>query len=113
MELKEFIREAIIECVEGIVLTQKDERIKNIGAIVSPTWSQKNRSGYKDYEKGDVKDVEFEVTVSVSDKEGGDFGINVFQIAKAGANKNSENSKTSKIKLSIPVMFPSYNVEND
>lgn len=98
--------------MDGIVQTQKDERIKKLGAIISPTWSQKNGSVFQKDEPAEVRDIEFEISVSIVEKGRGGFGLNVLQVVKGDVSKGVEFSNVSKIKISVPVLLPAYNVEN-
>lgn len=108
MELKDFIKESIIECVEAVVEVQRDTRIHKLGGIVAPAWSQKSGANYHVSEKSDLRDIEFEIAVTVSNKDNGGFGINVFNAVSGNLNKENSNASVSRVKLSIPVLFPTY-----
>lgn len=123
MELKDFIKGVVFDISNAIEECQKE--LKN-GTIVSPTNSkaeEKIRS-----KKGDLKIsyIDFEVAVSAKseigkNKEGKSsievsgsvFGLNVG--GKLGGNANNEENKQvnenlSKIKFSIPIVYPTITV---
>lgn len=110
MELKDFIKESITECVEAIVEAQKDEKMIKLGAVIAPGWSQKTGANYNSFEKSDLRDIEFEIAVTVSNKDNGGLGINVFNALSGNLSKENANASISRVKLSIPILFPTYEI---
>ena len=111
MELKEFIEGALTQIIDGIKACQKAG--ESLDAVVNP-------SGIK-YQEGigfitvidnverPVKNVEFEVGLTTSEKDGVKGGISVFFSGVGiGGQKNSElgTAATTSLKFSIPVAFP-------
>jgi hypothetical protein len=105
MELKEFVTETLLSIFEGIEETINRLDTKGAAGTINPHWRGSRANWKKNVEK-----VDFDVAVTASDKISGSgkAGIEVFSIIKAGgeASKAVEQSTVSKVKFSIPVIFP-------
>lgn len=114
MELKEFIKTAIVSITEAVSDLQKT--LDN-GTVVNPTLLQ------GDYEKSiminnEVRIIErlnFDVAVTATESsglEGGTkAGISIFG-AKVGAETNTKTENVSRLTFSIPLVLPSTHVKN-
>lgn len=112
MELKEFIKGVLSDITESIKESQ--EELQN-GSIINPTASKSEANCVaidKRYYR--LQEVQFDVLVvagneSVSSANG---GVNI-KIASIGANGHDKTTeeKTSRIKFSIPIIYPSVYVE--
>jgi len=104
MELRTFIKTALLDIVGGV--TDAQDEIKS-GQIVP---NSINKS-YKAVELGisELQAVDFEVSVSAEETSGteGKLGV-VTAFIGAGASRKStnESSNTSKLKFSIPIQLP-------
>ena len=110
MELKEFIKETIKQITLGVSEAQTE--LKETGAIINPSGMSVGDKGDK-YLRHDgwryVQDVEINVAISLTDKEGSKGGLGVVGgLFSAGMTNASEasNSKVSTIKFNIPVALP-------
>jgi len=110
MELKEFIKETLIQITEGIKEAQ--DATKETGVIINPDKLGIGAKGDK-YIYPDgwrfTNDIEINVAVSVNEKEGHKGGIGVvtgFFSGGASVSQNNENTNVSTIKFSIPVALP-------
>ncbi|UAB85717.1 hypothetical protein INR75_06805 [Zunongwangia sp. SCSIO 43204] len=113
MELKEFIKEVLTEVIAGV--SEAQEEIKKSGSTAIINATQNSAMGTKSstkivLNKREVCPIEIDVAVSVGDttdtkKKG---GINVIKMLEAGGEKNMQtvSSTTSRIKFSIPVVYP-------
>jgi len=107
MELKEFVSKSIIAIIEGVVEAQSFA--KDNGAKINP--SNLTAPTVKYYSDDGVlgQDIEFDVAVVVSETKEGKMnaGISVCGIGAGGhKSKETENSTTSRIKFSVPLLLP-------
>lgn len=115
MDIKEFIKETLIQISEGICEANKQmssrnsfvatENITNQSGIpVNDTYSYKEGASHL------VRPIDFDIAVTVSDAsaQSGKGGIEVLSLFHAGGgieNQSSSNT-THKIKFSIPLALP-------
>lgn len=113
MELKEFIKTALVDIVNAI----KEAQIEVIDcATIMPIRSKSHQTFDVEVKGGHeiVSDINFDIAVTVGSKEGavGDAGggIQIAQIFNIGAKHKEEVENTvqnmSRIKFSIPVVLP-------
>lgn len=118
MNLKDFVKETIVEICQAI--TEANNELKGSGAIVNPpniaVNSDKSQAyGRTTYDKARdlrsrvVDKVEFDVSVVAEAGENTNAGIKI-SIASiglnAGGNSTATDKSESRIKFSIPVVFP-------
>ena len=104
MELKEFIKETISSIADA-VYELNEEKSEN-GLIVNPSkmkWKGESNDLYEDGRI--IKNIEFNLSVQASDKNGTGIGLKI-NIVNAGIGNEKTNSTISTIKFSIPVAFP-------
>ena len=133
MDLKDFIKETIIQISESVIEIQEHFDSKKINAIVNPRELEKNyNSSYPalysplghrldgtEYQKNNVarmvENIEFDIAVTVetnSEKEvGGKLKILDIGIG-AEANETNKAANVSKVKFKIPLVLP-HGREND
>ena len=113
MELKDFIREALSQIVQGVKEAQ--DAATTTGGEVSPRFSNRQQSTQQELkllksEKGGIiQNVEFDVAVTASEGTGTRGGIGVFVGAFALGSQGqsqSQNSSLSRIKFIVPVTLP-------
>jgi hypothetical protein len=109
MELKEFIEEVLTQITEGTISAQ--EKLHKKDAIVNPPLA--NGSTGRRYKIGNteraIEEVEFEVALTASSKEGNKKGIGVFFSGlSAGGNNEKEaaNIAATKIKFKMQIILP-------
>lgn len=113
MELQAFVTETLVQLVNGVVEAQK--KLADSGARIN--YGSSNRDtrignadqrfivGYGVYEEK----IDFDVAVFVSEgtTAGGGAGIRVWGIGIGGdVSKDAKSGSESRIKFSVPVMFP-------
>lgn len=111
MELKDFIQGALQQIIDGIEACQEHQ--ETLGAIVNPG-SLLHREGiglitHIDNIQRQVRNVDFEVGITSTEKSGGKTGIGVsFSGIGIGGQKSNEmgNAASTSLKFSIPVAFP-------
>jgi len=111
MKLEEFIAESINQIISGI--TKTHEHAKEKGAAVNPRLERRTKklSGGQTTVRAisPIHNVEFDVAVTTTEGKGtkGGFGVFVGPIG-AGSQGQSQSSNTSmsRIKFSIPIVFP-------
>ena len=103
MKLQEFVKETLIQVIEGVrnaqgMLSEKDGAINPRALSLSgPIHNGR-----------ELQHVDFDVAVTVIEESGVSGRISVFGIgAKGGASE--ENSTVSRIKFKVPVGLPSGN----
>jgi hypothetical protein len=110
MDLKDFVASSLTQIVEGVKMAQQATGAS--GAWINPAtrFSKSDETvnvapGISAY----VHDVEFDVAVTVSDKQGADAGakLEIFG-AKIGGGGNVayENQAVSRVAFSVPVVWP-------
>lgn len=116
MDLKEFIAETLSQIIDGIVVVQKKYDGQNV--LVCPDDIQGNKGEYYIEDesvytyhnrKNRVQEIDMDIAISVSEKDGNKAGIGIAQILKAGISTENvlQNENISKIKFSIPIVLPS------
>ena len=101
MELKDFIRETLLQIMAGV------EEAKNGwkgGGVINPVLSLD-----VDFTKNQLQEVCFDVAVTAQDEKtgGAGGGIRVFSVDLAGkAERTTTNSTVSRISFKIPIMPP-------
>ncbi|MEF9923028.1 MAG: trypco2 family protein [Muribaculaceae bacterium] len=110
MELKEFIKNILSDVTNAIKESQ--DEINN-GAIISPTTSISTGNAKTEDGNFKISEIEFEVAITVDSSNdnisGIGGGITVMSINIGGKSEKEEktrNENVSKIKFSIPVIFP-------
>ena len=110
MELHEFVRETLVQIINGIVEAQNNETIlKNNASIVPYGVSSSDL-------KLAHREIEFNVVITAQTESSTKAGIDIFvgglglgTQGKLGANDTNEN----RVKFSIPILFPMQKVKKD
>jgi hypothetical protein len=115
MELKEFVKEALIQIAQGISGAQSD--LSESGCVINPrvVISSEHKTQLNN-KLHTIQYVDFEIALTEGkasdDKVGIDVALGPF---RAGGNKhfNNENASKTSVSFSIPVAFPSVDNENN
>ncbi len=116
MELKEFVKETLVQIASGVVEAQ--EELSETGCLINPEGFVTGENNIKPGFKGEFRYLQFvkmNVQVTVSEEAGNKAGISVASIIKAGVNtevSSSSNNMTSlefKIPISLPETSTGYN----
>jgi hypothetical protein len=105
MDLETFIAETLRQIVKGVKTAQQHEDCK--GASINPI---DPRPGHPHGQVVRVKEIEFDVAVTVSEgsERQGKGNIGVASILGIGghASSTSANSSVSRIKFAVPLILP-------
>jgi hypothetical protein len=113
MELKDFVREALSQIVQGVKEAQG--AVASTGGEVSPRFSNRQQDVHqalkllKTDKGGIIQNVEFDVAVTATEGTGTRGGVGVFVGAFALGSQGqsqSENTSLSRIKFAVPVTLP-------
>ena len=110
MNLQEFIREMLVQIINGVKDAQ--EIIGESGAAINPIglYRVHDQLAGRGYHSGAVTEtVEFDVAVTVTEAEGTKKGVGAFvSVVGIGAQKHTEaqSSSVSRIKFSVPALLP-------
>lgn len=116
MELKSFVKETLIQIVQGVKEAQ-DQSI-DFGAIINPKgfFTEKEtikwlpeRINSGNWREGQVVDFDVSIAISETDEARGGLGIQVASaVIGIGVSGKSEeqNSTISRLKFSIPLFLP-------
>lgn len=111
MELKDFVKNTLVQIVDGVIEAEKELEAK--GASVNPiggNFDQKQVGGRAwSFKDGVSEVVDFDVALTNSEKEGTSAGIGVLLGSiSLGAKGASEEVITSvtRIKFSVPILLP-------
>jgi len=121
MDLKEFVKESIVQIAQGI--EDANEELMNSSAMVNPINITANSGSAQAYARTKrpseqnlgariVEKVQFDVAVVAETGEEGTVGAKL-SIASIGigakAKTENTNKSESRIKFSIPVVYPGFN----
>lgn len=102
MELKDFIKETLIQIVDGIKESQSV--IEEKGALVAPEGYICNGKGnFDDFTC--VESIDFEVTIEAKEKGGSNGGIKT-PIIEVLVGKSTSTGNYNKISFSVPIVYP-------
>lgn len=118
MELKDFIKETLSQIIDAVSETQEKYKDKHVLICPDDIQSEKgeyyigNESHYEYYNrKTKVQNIEMDIAISVTEKEGNKSGIGIAKIINVGTSSENaiQNESVSKIKFSIPLVLPTSN----
>ena len=122
MDLKDFVKESIVQIAKGI--EEANTELSDLDAMVNPRYvrshsdssqpygrTKERDSNFKNPDSRVIEKVEFDVAVVAESGQQGSAGAKL-SIASIGigteGKKESSNKSESRIKFSIPVVYPSY-----
>lgn len=112
MELKEFIKQSLVEIIDGVVEAQAYAKQK--GARINPPRSKSSSTVVADAWGVIGQEVEFDVAVVSNESIEGkvNAGISVIGIGVGGqTSADRSNATQNRIKFSIPLFLPIQKVE--
>ena len=111
MDLKEFVKESLVQIIEGVKAAQ--DATTGTTARINPSgMAFGDIKGLKQYELStyiSAENIEFDIAVTVSEGESAKGGIAVLAGligGKAQAGFENVSSYASRIKFQVPVLFP-------
>ena len=115
MDLREFVRETLVQIVGGVVDAR--DPIVEKGGDINPVGGNFDQASLGerqwDWKRGATEIIEFDVALTKSDKEDAKSGIGVFLGGIAiGARSSGENAYSSmtRVKFSVPLLLPAQTV---
>ncbi len=119
MNLKDFVSESLCSIVEGIKDAQeKSERIGasiNPGGLMRNTKSVDNNSIWDNRNNNYAQSVSFDIAISAEDTAQGGAKVKVLSGifgGEVGGEKGSKNVLASRVTFSVPVLFPTNNIDD-
>lgn len=120
MELKEFIKESLSQIIDAVIETQ--DKYKETNVLICPDDIQgennnlyiRDENLYQFYNRNTkVQNIEMDIAISVTEKEGSKSGLGIAKIINAGISSENaqQNESISKIKFSIPIVLPTTNAQ--
>ncbi len=108
MELKDFIKQTIVQIVDGVVEAQSSIRDK--GANINPVNFRFTKDGQQNHSKFAIpQDIVFDIGLTSSEKNGSSEGIGVF-LGTINLGKKSEDVAetvaVTKVKFTVPLALP-------
>jgi hypothetical protein len=110
MDLKDFVADVISQLTDGMIEAINRHDAKKIPGKINPVFP--GESGELDW-KGAVQNIEFDISVTVSDKKSGEAtgGVKVYVADISGkGSKSREDTTTNRIKFTIPVSLPAHQI---
>lgn len=107
MELKEFITETLTQIAEGV--KDASPKYKELGGMAPYYESNVSAISGGVAIKDKVVNVEFEVALTNTNKDGGKAGIGVaLSIVRAGIDKSKsiEEESLTRVKFNVPIALP-------
>ncbi len=112
MELRDFVKETLVQIAEGV--SEAQERADSLGAHVNPRLTRSSnyasQQGFLNSESGAAQVVGFDVALTVTEGTGTKGGIGIFAGAVSlgsSGQSSAENSSVSRVKFSVPLALPS------
>ena len=120
MELKEFIKESLSQIIDAVVETQ--DKYKETNVLICPDDIQgennnlyiRDENLYQYFNRYTrVQNIEMDIAISVTEKEGNKSGLGIAKIINAGISSENaqQNESITKIKFSIPIVLPTTNTQ--
>jgi len=110
MELKEFVKEVLVQLSEAVVETQ--EKVKDKGAVVNPQ-GYNGGSTIVNVVSNPITVINFEVVLTntgTSEKSAG-IGVYLGSVGAGGKVKNETSNKDiTRISFSIPAALPNFKI---
>lgn len=104
MELKKFVSDALCEIIEGIKEAQK--KTADSGATINPLYEKRlGGNAPNSVLCAKPQPVNFDLAVTINNKSGGGFGINVLG-ASIGSKLKNEEATVSRISFTIEIQYP-------
>jgi hypothetical protein len=109
MELKDFIKETLVQITNGVVEAQ--DLIKDTGCYINPEGYYENgqvRTGF-DKEYRSIQKVRMSIAINVIENQQTKAGLGVVSAiltAGASATNTDSNSVTNRIEFEIPISLP-------
>lgn len=109
MELAEFITSSLTQLTTGIVDAR--ESVESAGGAINP--STRDRPAGRSFPGPTgmlpIMDIEFDVAVSASEKEGAKVGLGIVVAAMTlggSTDKETGDEQVSRLRFTIPMVFP-------
>lgn len=103
MELHEFVKETLVQIVNGIVEAQKNDIIRDNNASVVPFGVSTSDMKLAN------REIEFDVVITTQTESSAKGGIGIF-VGGLGVGTqgklNANDSLVNRVKFSVPVLFP-------
>lgn len=119
MDLKEFVSETIISIVSGIKDAQ--EKTRDLGASVNPGGLMRKTDAVSENSTWDNRNnnfsqpVAFDIAITAEDSAKGGAKVKVLSGllgGDIGGEKGSKNVLASRVQFTVPVLFPSEDIED-
>lgn len=101
MDVKEFVRDTLIQIVEGVIAAH--EAVKGQGASVNA--HDELHALPSDSRNREIREVAFDVAVTTESSTGAEAKVAVWSIG-LGADGSSASSVVSRIQFKVPVALP-------
>lgn len=116
--LKDYIK-GVLQQISEAINECNSEHVCRKHMLVNPTLKNAELSDGKnlyivdsnDKTRSRIENVEFETTLTASKSKSLEGGIAIFT-SKIGGSKHSDYDNANKVKFTIPVVFPSSNIED-
>jgi hypothetical protein len=105
------VAETLVEIQQGVQLAIKRSKELQTNGVINPVWGTS-----KDVGGNHIKQVQFDIAVTVSDKSSGNVegGIKVVGISLGKeSGKSEESTHVSRIQFSIPIVPPVTEVHSE
>ena len=109
MELKEFIKEALSQIVDGIIESQTV--LKEKGALVAPEGYQFKGKGAVGNDFAAVEDINFEIAIGAKSQKNGKAGLKT-PIIEVVLDKSSKDEANNKVSFSVPLVYPRMKIDD-
>ncbi len=111
MELKDFVAETLVEIQQGVQEAIKRTTELKTNGVINPVWGSS-----RDVNADHIREVTFDIAVTVSDKSGGKVGggIKVVGLSLGSdVSQSEERSHISRIQFAVRMVHPVTEVQSE
>jgi hypothetical protein len=105
IELKDFIKETLVQIIEGVKAAQEETKTSNAEINAYPAKIDREKHTMSGSE---IRNVEFDIAITTSKDEGAKARIGVVGGlfgGAAGADISHSNANQNRIKFSVPIQY--------
>ncbi|PCJ96270.1 MAG: hypothetical protein COA50_07420 [Flavobacteriaceae bacterium] len=110
MELKEFIKEVVLEVIHGVKAAQIEINDRNIKTIINPTRDQSMGVSKKGsiYDYNSSQEIEIDASITINEEGKDKISLHIIPCSYNGSKES-----VSRVKFSLPILLPAHELPED
>lgn len=114
MLLRDFIKDTILEIIEGVKLSQEEIPKIHEEIMVNPPYPYKNATLRKNNAPDTSELTKIKFDIAIGSKESKEKGISGgIEVISGGINKSNENTISNRVQFDLNILLPSQSLSND